>query len=314
MNTFSSRRWVAALSLVLALAGCTAASGGGTAGIQPASDSRELPQATAAPEEGGPVAERQVVRTGSLTVRTADVQQAAAQLRALAEANNGFVSSEQLSLGDGTSGTVRIVLSVPSDSLARVMDEAAKVGELVTRSVTAKDVTEQVADVDARIRTLRESIERIRALMKKAGSIADIAQVEGELTRRQSDLESLLATQKALKNQVERAPITIMLIKPGQVDPQNPFMTGLVRGWEALQNSIAVLLTMIGGLLPFALVAGAIAWPLVRRFRNRDARAEKQAAKAAARSATPAAAAEGETKGAAATTGASATDPDTTER
>ena len=278
MNTFSPRRWVAAVSLVLALAGCTAGASS-TAGVAPAQDSRALPQETSAPEEGGPAAERQVVRTGSLTVRTADVQQAAAQLRALAEGNNGFVSAEQLSLGDGTSGTVRIVLSVPSDALARVMDEAAKVGELVTRSVTAKDVTSQVADVDARIRTLRESIERIRALMKKAGSIADIAQVEGELTRRQSDLESLLATQTALKNQVERAPITVMLIKPGQVDPQNPFMTGLVRGWEALQNSIAMLLTVTGGLLPFALIGAAIAWPLVRRHRSRAARAEARAAK-----------------------------------
>ncbi len=170
-----------------------------------------------------------------------------------------------------TEATSRIVFSVPAASMERFMAEAAKLGELVTRSVTARDVTEQVVDVEARIRTLRDSISRVRALMDKAGSITEIARVEEELTNRQSELESLLARQKALKNQVERAPVTVTLLRPGQADPQNPFLTGLIRGWEALQNSIAVLLTVLGGVLPFALIGAAIAWPLLRRYRRRTA-------------------------------------------
>ena len=149
------------------------------------------------------------------------------------------------------------------------MRAAAKVGELVTRELTAKDVTATVADVDARVRTLRESIERVRALMNKAGSIADVARVESELTSRQSELESMLASQKALQKQVERAPITVTLVRPAdQVVPTNPFVTGLTNGWAALQNSIAVLLTVLGAVLPFALIAGAIGWPLIHRRRK----------------------------------------------
>ncbi len=274
MNSNSSRRRLAALVLILALTGCTAG-GYPASGAAPAQDSAPLPQATQVPEENGPTPDRQIVRTGSLTIRTPDIEKAAADLRALATATNGFVSSEQISVteGDGAAGS-RVVLSVPSESLTAVMDQAAKVGELVNRGITAQDVTAQVADVEARIRTLRESIGRIRLLMKRAGSIADVARVEAELTQRQSDLEALLATQKSLTNRVERSPITVTLIKPGQVDPQNPLWTGLVRGWEALQNSISALLTLIGGVLPFALVGGVIAWPIVRRFRKRAAAAK----------------------------------------
>lgn len=268
MKTFTGRRLLATLCLI-ALTGCTDVATLPVVDSAPAGGDRAEPQASTLPEDGPSDAAREVVRTGSLTVRTADAQAAATQLRALAGANGGYVSSENLSTGDGTRARATIVLSVPADSLDRVMDEAARVGELVTRELTAKDVTATVADVDARVRTLRESIERVRALMNKAGSIADVARVESELTSRQSELESMLASQKALQKQVERAPITVTLVRPAdQVVPTNPFVTGLTNGWAALQNSIAVLLTVLGAVLPFALIAGAIGWPLIHRRRK----------------------------------------------
>ena len=281
-------RLLALLALILALVGCSVGSGSqgqvvAQGAAAPAQDSGALPsgpQATAVPrsptEPGqGPATERQVTRTGALTIRTGDVQQAAARLREIAQANQGIVVDEQLHVGD-SSGTTRVVLSVPSASLTRVMDEAATVGEVVDRSVTATDVTDRVVDVDARIRTLRASIERIRALMQRAGSIKEIASVEGELTDRQGELESLLATQAALKNQVERAPITVTLVRPDQLAiPANPLVVGLIQGWEALQKSISVLLTVVGGVLPFALVGALIAWPLVHRRRTRGRRGDE---------------------------------------
>lgn len=279
-------RLLALLALILALVGCSAHSGGQSqvatqAGNAPAQDSGALPsgpQATAVPrsptEPGqGPSTERQVTRTGALTIRTGDVQQAAARLREIAQAHQGIVVDEQIHVVGDTSEPTRVVISAPSASLTRVMDEAATVGEVLDRSVTATDVTDRVVDVDARIRTLRASIERIRTLMQRTGSIKEIASVEGELTERQGELESLLATQAALKNQVERAPITVTLVRPDQVTvPANPLVVGLVQGWEALQKSISVLLTVVGGVLPFALVGALIAWPLVHRRRTRGSR------------------------------------------
>lgn len=279
MNVSRFRLWLPAvlLSGVVGLVGCgqlqsagSAPEAGGAPDVGRA-DGRAAPAATAAPESG-PTDERQIVRTGALSLRCDDLTLTAERLRQLAESMDGFVSSESIWVtGDSTEATSRIVFSVPAASMERFMAEAAKLGELVTRSVTAKDVTEQVVDVEARIRTLRESIQRIRALMEKAGSITEIARVEEELTNRQSELESMLARQKTLKNQVERAPVTVTLLRPGQADPQNPFLTGLTQAWEALQNSITVLLTVVGGVLPFALIGVAIGWPLLRRFRRRTA-------------------------------------------
>lgn len=265
---------VAGLVLLAGLVGCTqlaADSGrsGSTSEVAPAGDGA-APRATTAPStEPTPSADRKIARTGALTLRGDDPAGLAERLRQLAERLGGFVASEQVRTGADCSS--RIVFSIPAGSMDAFMAEAAGYAELVTRSVTATDVTDRVVDVEARIRTLRESIERIRKLMDRAGSIADIARVESELTSRQAELESLLAQQKALANSVERAPVTVTLVRPGQSNPGNPFVIGLTRAWEALQQSITVLLTLAGGLLPFAVVLGLIGWPVVRRFRTRRA-------------------------------------------
>jgi len=275
-----SRIWLSAsiLSVLIGLFGCTAfqaAEPGGEPQVAGSGDVA-VPRATEGPT--GPGAERQIARTGALTLRCDDITVAADQLRRLAGSLGGYVASESVN-GKSSGELSRIVFSVPATSMDRFMAEAVASGELLNRSVTAKDVTEQVADVDARIRTLRESIARIRVLMARTGSISDIARVEEELTRRQSDLESMLAQQNVLRSQVDRAPVTVTLIRPGQVEPDNPFLTGLTRGWSALQHSIALLLTMVGGVLPFALIAGLIAWPLIHRHRRRAAAATASAAK-----------------------------------
>ena len=45
------------------------------------------------------------------------------------------------------------------------------------------------------------------------------------------------------------------------------------QGWEALQKSIGMLLTIIGAVLPFALVGGAIPWPCLLYTSDRCRRA-----------------------------------------
>ncbi|MFZ1411637.1 MAG: DUF4349 domain-containing protein [Micropruina sp.] len=227
-----------------------------------------------APEEVGDEDVREIARTAQLTIGVKDVSAAAARLRQIAEAADGYISSERIDTSTEKYGESTVVLSVAADQLEQAMNDAEKIGTIRSRSMTAKDVTAQVVDVEARITTLRESIARIRALMEKAGSLSDIANIEAELTRRQSDLESMLARQKALKNQVERAPLTVTLFQEGtEPIPDNPFLRGLQEGWEAMAKSTAILITMVGALVPFAIVGLALFWPLRWAFRRRAAAA-----------------------------------------
>lgn len=251
------------------------------AGGAPADAGKTLPEAV--PEEGGkPASDRQIARTAGLTIVVEDLATAATTLRQVAASFGGSVTSENLITGSISaedeqrtipSSFSTIVLSVPSERLDEALDAAAAVGELRVRTVSAEDVTTQVVDVEARITTMRESIARVRALMERAGTLTEIARLEAELTRRQADLESLVAQQKVLAAMVDQATIAVTIITRRQAEvASDGFLGGLQAGWAALLASGRVLLTLLGAVLPFALVlavAGAPVWWVVRRRRAR---------------------------------------------
>ena len=55
-----------------------------------------MPAATMAPSEAGPATDRQVARTAALSLRCADLNATAEQLRQLAESMGGYVASESI--------------------------------------------------------------------------------------------------------------------------------------------------------------------------------------------------------------------------
>ncbi len=282
-------RLIASLALggALLLGGC-GATATGSAGSEPGNyrqdqaapaEATVAGKATAANPANpqGPVVDgRQITRTAAMTVIVDDASEAAAKLRSIVIGRGGVVTNENIVVVESTSSrsTSTLVLTVPAGQLDATMNDVATVGKITVRSVQTADVTTKVADIDARIATMRESIARMQELLKRAGSVTEIAQVESELTRRQSDLESLLAQQKALANMVETSPITINLVTPAQakvVEPDTGFLAGIKAGWRALESSLVVLLTVVGALLPFALVAALVAAPVVWYVRRRRA-------------------------------------------
>jgi hypothetical protein len=131
-----------------------------------------------------------------------------------------------------------------------------------------------VADVDARLRSAEASLARVRALLTRAESIADVVALEGELARRQADLEALQARQRVLDDQTAQATVTVALVErdatiPG--DEDSGFLAGLSAGWDAFASATVVGLTVLGAVLPFAAFAAVIGlavWVVVRRSRR----------------------------------------------
>ena len=171
------------------------------------------------------------------------------------------------------------MLRVPESSLDQALAQitgSAGVGKELSRSASAQDVTGDLADLQSRVATQRASVERIRALLGKAGSLRDVGLLESEVTKREADLEALEARQAALADRADLATLTVDLRTAAAVIPapetkRNAFLEGLDSGWQALVASMTVVLTVLGALLPLAivlvLVGGPALWVLRRRRR-----------------------------------------------
>lgn len=215
-----------------------------------------------------------VIRTTELSVEVRSAPKAAAAARSTVEASGGLVATETTERIDDEHETSHLVLRVPQDSYQEVLRKLTGSGKLLSRSSNAKDVTDQVVDVESRIATQRASVTRVRELMDKAEKLTDVVTLEGELSSRQADLESLLAQQASLKDRTSLATITLDLTEPDAPrkdgkDDDPGFLDALGGGWDAFVTMFRWIAVAIGAAAPFLATAALVlvVWRVLRARR-----------------------------------------------
>jgi hypothetical protein len=225
------------------------------------------PQATVDPVSAGG---RQVIRTATITVRVPDVAGTAADVRRITDGVGGYTGAE-----DTEADHADFTLQVPESSLDQVLDRLAALGRVTDRSEQAQDVTDQLVDVRSRVASQQASVDRVRALLAQASSIGDIVTIEGELSSREADLESLEQRQAELAGQVAMATVTVHIGRATPVAPpvraaSSGFLGGLSAGWHSFLAVLGGVLVVFGTVLPYLLGLGiplAVGWWLWRRRR-----------------------------------------------
>ncbi len=280
MHTRRSRRHVApaaavlALLAVLAVAGCTGT--GGTGGQS--SDAGAAEPASAAglaqrSERGATGAARTVVRTQAV-VRTGRVSLTATDLAAvrgeiddLLAAIGGTVDDEQTTTGDsGQVDRSTLVLRVPVARFDAAKRALERLGTLTSSTESTKDVSTQVIDTAERVQTLQNSLDRLQRFQRSADDVGDLVRFEEQITRRQSELQSLTAQQDYLADRTSMSTITVELSTPATAPPtaldDAGFLPGLRSGWDALGDVAVVALTVLGAVLPFLVALPLVAVPV----------------------------------------------------
>lgn len=211
----------------------------------------------------------QLARRATVALQVKDIGQAVAQVRSAAAAAQGFVLSENIGIAPGptplpmpekVSATTygEITISVPSAKLDSVLAELGRLGHVISSTTSSEDVGSQIVDTASRLDTMRASVERVRTLLQRAKDLSQIVATEAELTRRQADLESLEAQLAALKGSVAQSPVQVSLTTEPAAAPKTHhaggFLAGLRAGWDAFTATTTAALTVVGAVLPFAMV------------------------------------------------------------
>ncbi|MCS7207566.1 MAG: DUF4349 domain-containing protein [Dehalococcoidia bacterium] len=158
-------------------------------------------------------AQRQVILTASMSLEVSSVERAVAEARAIAEGLGGFV--QQLSLTGGKDNPqATLTLRVPQEQVFTALERLRGLGTLLAQSLGSQDVTEQVIDLDARLRALQREEQSLLALLGRAHSVGDILAIERELSRIRGEIERLQGQLQALRRRVELATITLTLTSP----------------------------------------------------------------------------------------------------
>lgn len=208
--------------------------------------------------------------TANMALGVERVDRAVEDAGAAVSAVGGFSSSEDVDLdGDGrASASYR----VPADRFDDALEALGALGEVRTKDVETDDVTAQYADLDSRVAALRTSVDRLHGFLAQTTDVNQIAIIEGELTRREAELESTEGQRRALAEQVELSTITVTFESlDGAAGELPTFLSGLETGRDAAAAVLAAGAAAAGFLVPFLplLALAVVAVVVVRRRRRR---------------------------------------------
>lgn len=183
------------LSLLLGLSACT--TGASSSGQPSFSGAAEMAQDR----------ERLRIQRGSLGLEVADVPQALREVETIGEALDAFVESRN----QWKDESATLVLRVPAARLDEAFERLSALGDETQRRLDARDVSDEVGDLDARHQNLVALRDRLRTLLQRARSIDDVLSVEKELTRVQTELDALEGRRARLRGDVARARLELTL-------------------------------------------------------------------------------------------------------
>jgi hypothetical protein len=244
--------------------------------------------ATAARDAGAPEAapvpqpqqERKLIRTVDISLRTETFESDVAGIQQLLAEYGGYIESmyQQGEAGGSYGRSANLTMRVPSDKLDAFLNGISSYGRVTSRSENTEDMTEQYADNETRIQTLKTKMERLQTLLSQAEQVSDILEIESEIADTQYQLERYETKQLNIDRRVD---MSYVYVNVTETVPQEAadddeltlgqrlkaaFMASLVGLGRFARNLLVFLVMALPVIVPVGIVVLVI-W-LVRRKRK----------------------------------------------
>ncbi len=172
------------------------------------------------------------------------------------EREGGWVADATLS-GDRDERSAHLDVRVPARDVKKLRAALAKLGEVTADSEHVSDVTEQRADLDARLHNARVQEKRILEITSgRTGSLAEVLEAEKELSRVRENIEKLEAQKAALSTQIDFAVVRLSIQPHTKPAWQTPGASLKQAAASGVKGACAVF---VYGAMAFATVAPTLA-------------------------------------------------------
>ncbi len=224
-----------------------------------------------------------IARTVSLAIIAKDFDSSRASLDAILARHNGYSANLTVNTPQGAARSLQASLRIPAPQLPAALVEIKALGRAEAENQNGEEVTQQHADLVARLKNSRETEQRLQAILtQRTGKISDVLEVEQEIARVRGEIEQMEAEQKNLEHRVDFATIDLKLSEEykAKLDSPAPAISTLihnaaVNGYRNVSDtllSIVLFFAEYGPVLAFWLLVFSIPALLVwRRWRHATA-------------------------------------------
>jgi hypothetical protein len=221
---------------------------------------------TASTEARRPSSQRKLIKNGTLSFETNDIEKTRKEIEKVYQEFNGYLASENhFNYGERLQHEQEI--RIPSQNFDSFIQKIEKLGtKIENRHISTQDVTEEFVDVEARLKAKKDLEARYLDLLKLAKTVEEMLSIESQLGNVRAEIESMEGRLNFLNNQVAFSTIKISYYELTGVDFgfASKFVHSIKNGWD---NLLTFLIAMIN-VWPFLVLMG-IGAALFMRYKKR---------------------------------------------
>lgn len=223
---------------------------------------------------GGTVTvQKKIIKNGTLSIQSKNINESKIEIDKILKTLNAYYESEDLQNNDQTI-SFDLNIRVPSENFDQLLSliENGK-DEVKSKSIRVNDVTEEYVDIEGRLVTKREYLNRYKELLAKAATVKDVLEIEENIRVLQEEIESKEGRLKFLNDQVAFSTLNLNVFENKEFvykgEPQDSFIErvkkSLGNGWNAIVSFVLWLISI----WPFLLFVLISVWIFKRVIRKR---------------------------------------------
>ena len=194
----------------------------------------------------GSYASPMISRTVSLSIVAKDFAASRSLLDHVLARHRGYFGQLNVSTPENSARSLQASLRIPAPELASALSDLKTLGRVENESQSGEEVTQQHADLIARLKTSRETEQRFRdILQQRTGKLSEVLQVEESIARVRGDIERMEAEQKELEHRVNFATVELQLteeyraqLNPPAASVSTRIYNGLVAGYHNASDTV----------------------------------------------------------------------------
>jgi len=185
---------------------------------------------------------------------------------------NGYISSDNLDKND-YSINCNLMIRIPAQNFEKFISGIEKGSEkLLYKNISARDVTEEFIDIEARLNTKKEVEKRYIQLLSKAKNIKEILEVEEKLRVLREEIESKEGRLKYLKKQVSYSTVYLQITQNFEYkyepEKEKNFFQRLFKSLDKGWKGFIVFVLFLFRIWPVILI-GVFTFYYIRRIRRK---------------------------------------------
>jgi hypothetical protein len=215
---------------------------------------------------------QKIIKESNLRYETQDLDATYQQIILSAKKHKAYVQSD--TEGKDYNSLYRtLIVRIPNANFDAFLADVGKgVAYFDRKEISAKDVTAEFIDIEARLKAKKTLEERYLQLLTKATKVSEILEIEKELSTIREEIEAKEGQLKYLQNRVSLSTVTIEFYKK-VADADHATVSYGTKMWNAVKSGWNGISSFFIGLLhiwPFILILVAVIFFIRKKLKKKN--------------------------------------------